>query len=340
MKTKKSKLTSVNHRSKTSKQIKARIRIARPIHKRVLLHPSTGFLLIVIGMFLSLITYRTLAANLTITATVSAPPVTSPATIFTPLNNAKFVTSPIDVTGTCPVNSRLDLTRNGIFSGTTSCGSNSKFSILTDLSVGTNELYIRSYNITNQEGPESNRISVTYTKPKVSTISKLIIITSSLVNQVYASGSPTIWEIKPQGGLAPYAITVKWSDGTDDVLVRSNDESFKISHTYFLNDSSSKVFNIYIKVVDSQGTSALIQLSANIKKNNDAAAIGSLNGGSGSTFMSKVKNILIVSWPIYAATILLAASYWLGERAEYHVLVKSMKHIKRVNRIRKLRSKK
>src|SRR5882757_8230318 len=57
---------------------------ARPLHKKILLHPFSVMVLLCVGVILAGSTYHGIAANYDVTATVQAPPATTPAVIAQP----------------------------------------------------------------------------------------------------------------------------------------------------------------------------------------------------------------------------------------------------------------
>jgi hypothetical protein len=296
--------------------------------------------MLISGVILVALTYNAFAANLTISAVVYAPPITSPATIIKPLNNAHFLSSPIEVLGSCPNNSHVELIRNGLFSGAASCGpSDTTYQIFTDLNTGSNELYVRVFNTTDNEGPQSSRITVFFDKTIINnntgksaqTATNLSIITTSPVSLITTSGTNITWEIAPQGGMPPYASTINWQDGKQDIYARANNSKFKISHTYQLATSGRKNFNIKIKIVDSLGSVADLQLTATIVKNSDAADGAGSHNMSGYALFTSINGVehwVWPFWPVYTALVLMTLSFWLGEREEYHMLVKTIKTAK------------
>lgn len=183
---KKRKTTPVVHKSKKQKSIKhagikRSLRKRRPIHKRIMLHPASVFMLLCVGVFLVGWTLKTFAENLTVTASVLAPLPSQAAIITKPVQQIHYTTSSITVSGTCPVNNYIKLYRNGIFSGTTICSSLGSFTLLTDLSFGTNLLQAKVFNITNNEGPKSDVITVWYDKPALKSVPKHLTIQNKLV---------------------------------------------------------------------------------------------------------------------------------------------------------------
>lgn len=160
-----------HHKNKAQAALKTHhkylIRKRRPIHKRILLHPVSIFMMLCVGVFLVGWTIRTFAENITVTASVLAPLPAKPATIIKPIQQLHVTTSLITVSGTCPTNSYVKLFNNSIFSGTAICSNAvTTYSIITNLNPGTNLLLVRVFNITNNEGPQSTAVTVHYDTPK------------------------------------------------------------------------------------------------------------------------------------------------------------------------------
>jgi len=145
---------------------KRKIRRARPVHKRILLHPVSILIVLCAGVFIVGWTIRTVADSYTVTATVEAPAPTDPATITYPVDQSHFTTTPVTVSGICSPNTYVELYRNGNFSGVTNCGAGvTNYQIATDLSPGSNDLYARIFSVTDNEGPPSAHITVFYDLP-------------------------------------------------------------------------------------------------------------------------------------------------------------------------------
>lgn len=136
----------------------------RPLHKRVLLHPISAFLLLCVGVLVAGSTFRSQAVSYDVTATVAAPSLTSPAVISNPANQQHVTEEVVPVSGTCPNSSYVKLYRNGEFAGTAICEGGG-FNIQTTLSLGANELQARVFNFTDNEGPVSGVVTVYYDLP-------------------------------------------------------------------------------------------------------------------------------------------------------------------------------
>lgn len=153
-------------RNPRKKLAKRKIRQARPVHKRILLHPLSILVILCAGVFIAGWTFRTIADTYTVTASVIAPIPPNPATITSPGDQTHFTATPVTVAGVCSPNAYVELYRNGNFSGMASCGVGvTTYQISTDLSLGANTLYTRIFNVTNNEGPRSAQITLFYDLP-------------------------------------------------------------------------------------------------------------------------------------------------------------------------------
>ena len=149
----------------------------RLTHHRNTSYALLLWLILAVGVLLAGITWSVQAADpidvnesgeansYTVTAAVPAPRPTRPAIITSPGNGQTFSTNPITVEGTCQATTLVKIYKNGILAGAVVCGANGRFSLQIDLVIGRNDLTARSYNVTDQEGPESPVVTVTLNQP-------------------------------------------------------------------------------------------------------------------------------------------------------------------------------
>lgn len=330
-----------NIRRKLSPKVIAKrtVKGKRPLHKRFLLHPITVFGLLCCGVFLVSMTLRSIAESYTVTATVPAPALTEPAIITSPVGNTTITATPVTVTGTCPDSSYVALNINGIFSGENICTTNT-FSIETDLYPGLNQLVAQDYNLTDQIGPTSPVVDVTYSPPaqsqttptktgsttttsastsSTSATPSLPIMSASFKYRVFQVGQAFQWTINVSGGQPPYTAYVSWGDGNSTTIQVGDAQSFTISHVYFLvNDPTIK-----ITLTDAHGASTLLQLTAVIKAMSLPGGV--ISGGTSSpsgplSSLTGLQKWLWLVWPVYGTVVLMVVSFWLGEYQEYFKL--------------------
>ncbi len=295
--------------------LKRKIRKSRPVHKRVLLHPITVLLILCISVFVIDWTYRTVADNYSITATIQAPLITQGADITSVVDGQTLTSSPVTVVGNCPTGSYVKLSDNSLFSGVDVCRVDNTFHIQTSLFTGSNVLNAQDYNITDQPGPSTSNVTITYTPPapppptpmptptstpqndqtvygnnssnSSTDTSNPLILSSDFQYNTTTTGTLFTWQMDIQGGTPPYVVTVDWGDGTTSTYTFTEDPVFTITHQY------AKVGYYPIKVTskDATGQKRLIQLATIVRKKGaksiiPPAASGSSNSNNGNSSSS------------------------------------------------------
>ena len=175
------------------------------------------------GVLLAASTWSAFAAIVTVKAVVPAPPLTEPAVITSPAGDEQTTTQLLSVQGTCPDNSYVTLSDNGLLAGVVTCSSGA-FTISLDLSPGSNELQAQDYNITNDAGPVSSPVVITYTPQNTGNSSstsggQIAVPTQLLVIQVdkntpyissktalTVSSRPTLAGVAPPGSMVSIAV--------------------------------------------------------------------------------------------------------------------------------------
>ena len=193
-------------RTRTIRLLDFTVERRRPVHKRVLLHPATVFLLLCVGVLVAGSTFHGQAISYDVSAKVSAPALKRPAVITSPAGQ-RHVTDPlVAVQGICPDNSYVSLYREGVFSGVAVCDNNN-FQIQATLALGANELRARVFNLTDDEGPVSPPATVYYDLSPVVTPPARVptaLAVADLDKQAYARGALQDVDSHPTvGGLAP-----------------------------------------------------------------------------------------------------------------------------------------
>jgi hypothetical protein len=323
------KTQSVNRaRAKLVKQRhKARIKAKRPPHKRFLLHPATVFVLLGSGVLLFGWTLKTFAVDYTVNATIPAGFLTEPAVITSPTDGQRYKTKPIAVAGTCPYQSYINLYRNGVYSGTALCNPDGTFGLLSDLSLGANILQTHVFNVTNDEGPLSGAITVYYeppapttvtaAKPSASTPAAAFALSGEYQYHGYKVGEEANLKVSISGGIGPYALHMAWGDGSESNYVQMGTKPVVATHTY----SKAGSYSIKINGVDGSGATAFLQTTALITNDKHALIASPTNKPtSSSSIASRLHSWLWLLWPTYASLILMAISFWLGEREELYIL--------------------
>ena len=255
-------------------------------------------------------------------AVVPGPvPTTSPQ--ITNVNDGAVFTTvdPITLTGTCPDGTLVKVFKNDVFAGSALC-KNARFSISIDLFLGQNALVLRAYNANNKPGPDSVPLNVRQqvlgaTSPDTSqstTINNQFFITSETNYSGVGVNEPISWPINIVGGQAPYAVSVSWGDDKTDLKSRNAAGIFEIKHTYERpNEAFKGSYNVTIKAVDQTGDQAFLQL-VTIVGGEDASVAATIKKGYNWS------STLRIAWQLMLIALLLAVSFWLGERREAFIL--------------------
>lgn len=242
-----------------------------------------------------------------LSGTLSAPPPTQAPTIVSPANGASFTSLPINVTGWCPGDYLVKLFDNNVFSGSAACSNNS-YTIQTDLFSGTNQLVARSFDALDQSGPDSNVVSVTFNdSASVISPSARINLTSNYAVKGSDPKQTLVWPIVISGGVAPYAVSVDWGDGTpNDLYTVASPGEFNVQHVY----DQSGVYRVLITAADKNKDVAYLQVTAicngQIKKGGEVA-------GSTSDKV-KLAGFMFIWIPLIITIPLMVASFYLGDR--------------------------
>lgn len=311
-------------------------------HLKLLHHSHTGshrphehtsyvplmFLLIVVGASLTLFTSTAFLwerpgpepATVGLTGVVPGKPPTEAATIDTPSGTTRVVATPITVSGTCPENLLVEIYKNDIFGGSVMCSSDGKYTIEIDLLIGENVLTAHVYDSLSQEGPISNAVTVYFDVPANSTGQlgpltfggeQLMLNTDAVFRGTFPDETLSI-PIDIIGGRAAYALNIQWGDGSNKVISRPSNQTFRADHVY----SKAGVYSISIQATDADGRVAFLTVAAIVNGQPYAAATT-----TATTDTSLVARLLVL-WPLYVIAFTIVTSFWLGERREKHVLEK------------------
>lgn len=306
------------------------LKLSHPVHTaRLRPHEHTsylplGLLLLVVG--LSLIAYTATAsspgpqgASIGLTGIVPSKPPTVAASITQPKNQQRFNTSPVTFTGTCPLNTLVEVFKNDIFAGSSLCTSAGSFSIDIDLLFGENTIIARVYDALNQPGPDSVPITVFYdVLPAQSGAltpidfggSQLLLNTDAVFRGAFP-GKELSMPLSILGGTPPYAVNVQWGDANNKVVPRNDNTAFSVGHTY----AKPGTYQISVQATDAAGRVAFITV-ASIVNGEAAVATG------GTSTPASTTNELLVLWPLYTSAVGILVSFWLGERREKQILRK------------------
>jgi hypothetical protein len=259
------------------------------------------------------------AGSIGLTGTVPADPPTVAAVIQSPAIGQRFSISPVKVSGTCPKDTLVEIFKNDIFAGSTPCTDAGTFSLDVDLLIGQNVLIARVYDALNQPGPDSNAVTVFYdaVPPQGSPLTPLnlggaqIILNTDAVFRGVFPGKELVVPIDIVGGTPPYAINIQWGDGTNKVVPRGDNATFRVAHTY----QKPGVYQMSIQATDSGGRVAFLTVAVIVNGQPSVTASGSTSAPSAGMI-----NKLLILWPLYVASVAVLVSFWLGERREKQLL--------------------
>ena len=246
-----------------------------------------------------------------IEATKTKEPPRTGATIAVPGSGASFSTSPITVSGTCPGDLLVQIYNNNVMVGAVMCV-NGSYSLQVSLFAGTNELSALVFDDLEQEGPESNKVTVQYTDTRFSDFGQLITLTSTYGRRSAATGTQLTWPAQLSGGTGPYAFSIDWGDGTKPEL-KSQSMAGLVSllHSY----KKAGIYTVNIQVTDSKGATAFLQLIA--------VSSGKVEPAPKEKTVNATR--VIILWiPAAVALLLLPAAFWVGRRSQVVSIRKKM----------------
>jgi hypothetical protein len=297
--------------------------------------PIITFILLTLGVLLLGWTFQTQADDIHVTAKVSAPLPSGAAVITSPGDGSRFTSVPITVSGTCPVDTYIKLYRNNFFSGTVVCTTDGNFSLETDLFPGANKLEARVFNLTDDEGPQPVPVTVYYDVPEQPTgggnsapgatppapgaytkngvVVPPFTIKSDYGYRGYKVGQSIEWTFEVNGGAPPYALNIDWGDGTNTLLSQKDAGKVTATHRYKkVGNGNHGSYLVKTNGTDSQGRQSFLQLFLVIVPAGVPGFVSNTLPAGPKIDSSWLKLI----WPAYFVVILMALSFWLGEREE------------------------
>lgn len=257
------------------------------------------------------------AGSIALSGTMPGPPPKTAATIDDPVNGQHFSSSPVTVSGTCPDDTLVEIFKNDIFAGSTACSKTGTYSLKVDLLIGKNALVARVFDALNQQGPDSNIVTVFYDAlpPQASSLEPLDLSSAQLLlstNAVYRGvfpEQPLNMPVSVLGGTPPYAINIQWDDTTNTMVPRNNNTTFNVTHTYH----KPGTFQINLQATDAVGRVAFLTVAAIVNGQPSIAL-------SANSPLRPPMSKLLVLWPLYVCAISVVVSFWMGERREKRIL--------------------
>jgi len=250
--------------------------------------------------------------SLGLEATIPSAPPQKAATIATPSNGAVFSSIPITVSGLCQTGLLIKVFSNNVFVGSTMCTNNS-YELQVDLFSGRNDIVTRVYDALDQAGPDSNVVSVTFNDAQFISFAARVGLTSDYARRGANPGEELDWPITINSGTPPYAVSVDWGDGKPaDLQSLAFADTITLKHTYDV----AGTYHIIVKVSDSKGTTAFLQLVG--------VANGAIQGANASSKTPTLTKTVVLWWPLVIFMPLLLAAFWLGRRHELYTLRKHL----------------
>jgi hypothetical protein len=275
------------------------------LHRTHTSYPLLAALLLMVGVFLSVMTIQVRAEDVVVNGVVNGDPPTIPAVILSPEQDNRFTNPTVPVSGTCDPYFFIKIFRNNIFAGAGECSPDGEFTVTIELFPGRNDLVARSFSVSENEGPPSNTVSVYYDAP-VTTDSGPFYLTTEYFLRAGYSGQPIIWDLEIHGGTGPFTVNVDWGDGNSDTIKDLTSRTFRLNHDYNLPQGSREHYTVTVIVYDANGQRTSLQLIAIM---NDPAIIA-------ATFAepSNPGTNLGLLWLAFVIVVLMGICFWLGER--------------------------
>lgn len=279
-------------------------------------HTSYGALaavMVLAGLLMAMISHSVHAES---TIVVRADIATTAPIITIPLAGRHFVAKQVRVSGTCQPGFGVVVFKNNIIAGASVCQNDGTFDLAIDLLVGLNSLSVQHYR-PGPVSPMSGTLEVYYDPPTPSKVSlpgeatllnpdEQFLITADTAYQGIENGQILEWLTALRGGLAPYAISWDWGDGTVELMSRGQGGPFSLRHKY----KRSGAYTIIIIGKDSAGQSAQIQLVALVRGSGSLAIVASTDNGRVN------RPSLDILWGLYVVSVVILLAFWFGTRYE------------------------
>jgi hypothetical protein len=296
---------------------------------RLLPHHHTSyagltFVLMLTAIFMAAFSVPSQADSKIISARVDGPAPTQGAIIYAPANNHVFTESQIQVSGHCPDNTYIKLSRNSLLAGSALCQASNSFSLQITLVPGSNTLLAQNYDALDQPGPATPIITVFYqpkpsasesitttpivktpyssdginSSPKVISAPPLLITTETPLSKGLLPEKLSTWHITISGGQKPYALRWNWGDGTTNIYSLPESGAFTPSHSY----KRPGRYTLNIEATDTAGSRAILQLAATVD-----GPVAPISSG-------RSERKLHIAWPLWAIAAFMVISFWLGDK--------------------------
>ncbi|MDX1765685.1 MAG: PKD domain-containing protein, partial [Candidatus Saccharimonadales bacterium] len=258
--------------------------------------------------------------------TIPTDPPTQGATISFPTDGQSFGTSPITVRGLCPPDLLVKIFKNQVFAGSVYCTPGGTFEIEIDLFSGANAIVARVFDALDQPGPDSNIVNVTFNDSNAQEGVDELILTSNFATRGADPYKTLTWPLAVSGGIGPYAVSVDWGDGVNDLSTLDFAGNFDIEHIY----TQPGVYKVIVRVADSRGETAFLQLVAIANGPTSQDVTGDGAGGTNADEPTTGLRTQFVVWPIYIMLFFAVSTFWIGRRYEIRRIRYKLAHNERV----------
>lgn len=342
--------TAEVHRHPKSKHLKLSHR--RHTGRKLGIHSTSYavlfFILLFIGTFLSIFSQQSVVAgpvsdsgDINVTGLVSGDPPTIPAVIVVPVDGTHFTDNIITVSGTCETGMLIEIYRNNAFAGSQMCDLAGEFSLKITIIPGKNTLIARSSDSLGRYAPDSNTVNVYYDPVippaptptpggggTVTPVALPFLIYTQPVQRGLFPDNLMSMAYEVDGGVAPYAISIDWGDGSEPTVVALTQQGdFEQTHIY----AKPGQYVVSISGTDSQNNKAFVQtiviVNGPVETDNGTVFIFGMTMCDGdSSIVCRIINSTNLLWPAFLIALIMTISFWAGEQIVLHKYKKIIKN--------------
>ncbi len=298
---------------------------------------------------------QTVSGSINLTGRMKGPVPQFPATFIEPSNDSKVGTNTITIRGTCQSGLYVELFRYSTFAGATLCGNSGEFQLTVSLRPGQNNFIAKMSDADAQYAPDSSVLTIFYEIPKKLKVDgtgtqatnpndpnsqnqnnppnyEPLIVTTSLSRKAYPINKVGTLKYTIIGGIAPYAVSINWDDGSqNDLFSLTNGGEQSALHRF----TKSGQHVVSITISDGLNNKTTIQTIVSVTRDYTGVAgvispkcvPGSADYFSSECYVSsRVAQILDSVWPAFGIAVLMTISFWFGERIVAARITPSLRH--------------
>lgn len=131
------------------------------------------------------------------------------------------------------------------------------------------------------------------------------IVVSCITRSIF-TGDTINLPVRVIGGTAPYALSIDWGDGINDLNTVLNSDTHNYQHSY----KTAGIINLSLKTTDAKGLTSFLQTVVQVNGtpagSSSAPGIGSIVSGIGSLWTE-------APVPLYVAAVTLVLGFWVGD---------------------------